>query len=131
MEEEDEAETIAEINVGGTNDHADDPDVNKDGGDVEGDCDGDGDGDDGGMLANELEFLGCSWQIALGWIRSGFSNRSGVQSVWEEKISYGNSRCNNHEQASEYCEVLIALVFYFHMGMGKIHRREEGNPTLS
>ena len=43
--EKDEAETIAAIDVGGTNDGADNPDANKDGGD--GDGDGDGDDDDG------------------------------------------------------------------------------------
>jgi hypothetical protein len=46
--EEDEAKTIAAINVGRMNNGADDPDANKDG------YDGDGDGDDNGvaMLAN-------------------------------------------------------------------------------
>ncbi len=46
--EEDEAKTIAVIDVGRMNNGADDPAANKDG------CDGDGDGDDDGvaMLAN-------------------------------------------------------------------------------
>ena len=49
--EEDEAKTIAAINVGRMNNGADDPDANKDG------YDGDGDGDDDGvaMLANGME----------------------------------------------------------------------------
>ena len=49
--EEDEAKTIAAIDVGRMNNGADDPDANKDG------YDGDGDGDDDGvaMLANGTE----------------------------------------------------------------------------
>ena len=49
--EEDEAKTIATIDVGRMNNDADDPDANKDGND------GDGDGDDDGiaMLANGTE----------------------------------------------------------------------------
>jgi hypothetical protein len=71
--EEDKAKIIAAIDVGGTNDGADDPDMNKDGGD--GDCegnnnddgngdgdgdgngDGNGDGDGGAMLVNDLNFI--------------------------------------------------------------------------
>ena len=53
--EEDEAKTIAAINVGRMNNGADDPDANKDG------YDGDGDGDDNGvaMLANGTEVARC------------------------------------------------------------------------
>ena len=67
--EEDRAKTIAAIDIEGTNDGADDPDANKDGGD------GDGGGDGGTMLANKSicilltpEYLGCSWQLARGGI---------------------------------------------------------------
>jgi hypothetical protein len=49
--EEDEAKTIATINVGRMNNGADDPDENKDGYDG----DGDGNGDGVVMLANGME----------------------------------------------------------------------------
>ena len=56
---EDEAETIAAIDVGGTNDGADNPDANKDGGDGDGDGDGDsagdGNGDDDGEIHRREE----------------------------------------------------------------------------
>ncbi len=53
--EEDEAKTIAAINILRMNNGADDPDSNKDG------YDGDGDGDDNGvaMLANGMEVARC------------------------------------------------------------------------
>jgi len=53
--EEDEAKTIAAIDVGRMNNDADDPDANKDG------YDGDGDGNDNGvaMLANGTEVARC------------------------------------------------------------------------
>ncbi len=53
--EEDEAKTIAAINIGRMNNGADNPDANKDG------YDGDGDGDDDGvaMLANGTEVARC------------------------------------------------------------------------
>ena len=74
--EEDRTKTIAAIDIEGTNDGADDPDANKDGGD------GDGGGDGGTMLANKSicilltqEYLGCSWQLARGGIHNRFGNR--------------------------------------------------------
>ena len=51
--EEDEAKTIAAINVGHMNNGADNPDANKDG--YDGDGDGDGDNDGAAMLANGTE----------------------------------------------------------------------------
>ena len=51
--EEDEAKTIAVINVGHMNNGAYDPDANKDG--YDGDGDGDGDDDGVAMLANGTE----------------------------------------------------------------------------
>ena len=51
--EEDEAKTIAAIDVGRMNNGADDPDANKDG--YDGDGNGDGDDDGVAMLANGTE----------------------------------------------------------------------------
>ena len=53
--EEDEAKTIAAIDVGGMNNGADDPDANTDGHDCNGDGDNDGDGNGVAMLANSTE----------------------------------------------------------------------------
>jgi len=83
--EEEEAEMIAAVDIGGMNNGTpNDQDANKDGGFTAGDCDGDG--DDGAMLANESvcilstqEVLECSWQIARGGIHSRFSNRLGAR----------------------------------------------------
>jgi len=53
--EEEEAETIAAIDNGGTNDGAEDPDANKDGGEGNGDRDGNGDGDGDGKIHRKEE----------------------------------------------------------------------------
>ena len=68
--EEDEAKTIATINVVRMNNGADDPDANKDG------YDGDGDGNDDSiaMLANGMEVARCavdatSYRGDVRWMR--------------------------------------------------------------
>ena len=52
--EENEAKTIAAIDVGGMNNGADNPDANKDS------CDNDGNGDGVAMLANGTEVSRCN-----------------------------------------------------------------------
>jgi hypothetical protein len=46
----------------------------------------------------KLHGVGYTADSAIVWVH---------ESVWEEKISYGNLRCINHRQASEYHEVLL------------------------